>query len=194
MTGVQVFKWFCKEQKIMPLMRQIYYAVRPTDISWKAPLTYISFDEYIKTLIENYGFGDLLIRLENAYYFKIGWDKYEKFSRENNFVNLNRKWYYFTNHNIFINEDSLKVGSEVEFVRPLWNFGNHINDDDYIKSTIIQVNPDSFSVRLNSINEDSYKNYSTSISNLRYVNTHEPLKINFYIKRKGKKYYGINRE
>ena len=194
MTGVQVFKWFCKEQKIMPLMRQIYYAVRPTDISWKAPLTYISFDEYIKTLIENYGFGDLLIRLENAYYFKIGWDKYEKFSRENNFVNLNRKWCYFTNHNILINEDSLKVGSEVEFVRPLWNIGNHINDDDYIKSTIIQVNPDSFSVRLNSINEDSYKNYSTSISNLRYVNTHEPLKINFYIKRKGKKYYGITRE
>lgn len=191
MTGVQVFKWFCKEQKIMPLIRQLYYTIRPTDNGWRNYPTYLSFDEYIGKMISSYGFVDLMIRLENAYYYKIGWNKYDEFSKQHELPNLNKKWHYFVYHNIFIDEDVLKVGSEVEYRRPLWDARE--DADDHERAIVRTIHPDGFSVRIDSLVDNSLRNFFYSISNLRDVNTHEPLKINFYIKRNRRKYYGADR-
>lgn len=193
MTRVQVFKWFCKEHKMMSLMRELYYRIRPTKTSWRQPPIYLSFDEYIDDIISSYGFIDVLSRIEYSYFLKVGWDKYNEFEKKYDMPTLKRRWIYFVRHNICIPEDTLKVGDEIAFSIPFWFNAENNRPEILTKGTIKTIQVHNTYITVDFI-DGSYRDYSINMTNLYNPETEEKLDIPFYIKRNRKKYYGADRK
>lgn len=192
MTGVQVFKWFCKEQKIMPLIRELYYEVRPTDNSWKMPPKYIGLEEYIQRMIESNGFFDLLLRFENSYYYKVGWNKFDYFRKKHGIENILRKWDYFLKNNLQICEDTFKVGDTVLVRNHYWFTVNDADAAQNIKTgKILSINIGKYTAI---VEQDDLGRREVFLNDIVKEGTIESVDINFYIKRNRKTYYGANRK
>ena len=125
MTAGQVFKWFCKEQKLMPLIREMYYVIRPYTTTYDnkkgIETTYISFDEYANNIFTKYGFISFFDIFSMAYL-----DKNRKILDYNKFVEISdkfrkkiklieTKWIYFAKNNIFILNDEIKCGNKIQY-------------------------------------------------------------------------------
>ena len=186
MTEVQIFKWFCKEQKIMPMIREMYYTIMPSTYHYengKLVGKKITFDECIRSSIEIDGFYNVFDRLENSYYYTVGWAKNDAFREKHNFNNINRKWHYFVDRNLFFDESSI-LGKELNFKRSIYTSNGIDESEEKGIVKTIEVNK-SYSLMLyntdTSINRRVYK--KQLIDNIQ---------INFYIKRKNKIYHGSN--
>ena len=125
MTATQLFKWFCKEQRITHIIHKMFHEIRPTKTMFnKGSITkkYLTFEEYIDYRVDSYGFAFLLSRIMLDYFDNMrrtirDWNAYWDF-RDEFQAKLNqycRKWEYFTRNNIIINEDSIKIGDNVKF-------------------------------------------------------------------------------
>ena len=191
MTTTQLFKWFCKEQKITHIIHKMYHEIHPCkNVFGNGQIIrrYLTFDEYVKEKVSTYGFSYLLSRIVMEYMDKIRrtmncndyWDFRDKF--ESDFNSYCRRWEYFTKRNIFISENSVKNGDNIKFN----NWGN-IN-----RMTVSSLNiPEGriYGVRKTDDNREMY--YCARFEEL--LNEDEtPKEINYIIKRNRKTYNGKN--
>lgn len=184
MKVVQVFNWFCKEQKIVPLIREFFYEIKPTRMEFKdggienIPL---KFSEYIEGKIYNNNFYDLFFSIMADYRMAIcrimGYNEYAEKNRElEEKVNkINNKWNYFVKRNVKLNEDTfLKVGETVD----IRSWGRD-------KRMIIESINIPFSyIRGRYIGENQY------ISHTSFATLKDKDKLNYYIKRNRRIYNG----
>ena len=191
MTGVQAFNWFCKEQNIIPIIREIFYKVRPTSNTWKMPPTYLSFGEYIENIINSGGMSELLIRIENSYYYKVGWNNFDKFRKEHNIENLLKKWHYFVKNNLQICEDNLKIGDTISFRSHYWYAAGGDAALNNRSGKVLSINLGKYTVV---VEEDDGGRREIFINDIVNDGTTESKDIDFYIKRNRKTYYGANRK
>lgn len=124
MTNAQVFRWFCKEQKIMHLIQKMFYKIQPSKLEYTTDRIYskyITFDEYINDRSSLYGFSYLLQRILDDYKRKIrvgmALNDYYPLSEalDKKFEKINKRWEYFAKNNIQLNPDSVKVGDVINF-------------------------------------------------------------------------------
>lgn len=186
MRVVQVFNWFCKEQKIVPLAREFFYLINPIRMEYKdsgiesIPL---SFSEYIENKIYNNGFNDLFFSIMSDYRMtmcrEMSYNEYIEKSREleEKINKINNKWKYFVRNNIKLNEDTfLKVGETVD-VRS-WGRDKRM--------TIESVDVPFSYIRGRYIGENQYTSH-TSFATLK-----DKDKLSYYIKRGGRIYNGAD--
>ena len=187
MTSIQLFKWFCKEQGIMGEMFSLYHAMQPKLTTYENGgynTRALSFDEYISNTINYSGFLDLFWNIESNYRAKVRsciWER--KPINENlitdKFLRVKKNWDYFVKNNLFVDENSLKRGDTVR-----WN--NHI-------VTIKEIDKRWCNITAELATEGrGNRNVWFKFSGLRDRETNEPLKLNYYIKRKRRVYYGVN--
>lgn len=187
MDVVQVFNWFCKEQKIVHLIRKMFYTISPKIAKYQdggivyEPLTYT---QYVENGANQYGIGGILRQFVNAYFYKVGWDKYDKFCKEYKMANISNKWHYFVSHNL--NVKNMKVGDTIEYERPRWDdLGEHIREKT--RGKIVGINLDNSLITLLDEKTNTYRSIYGNQFKANNIN------LELYIKRKRKEYHGVNR-
>lgn len=201
MTDVQVFKWFCKEQGIMPHIRGMYYVSTPKRYMRERNGGFykLSFEEWIHELVSSRGFYSLLTKIGESYTCNILYSQYDNMIPSieglytDGFRKAMQRWTYFVSKNIIVDDISLKVGDIVYYKNPFkWDdpdcemvVVDHINiRDGYVSGHLHGKNPDIWE------NKRDYMN----LSQLRKLdNPHEQLEINYSIKRNRRVYNGVNR-
>jgi len=191
MNEVQVLMWFCKEQKIVHLLFKIYHETHPCRSEykqWEGVITkYISFEEYISDIIKNQGFSNLLYAIlqnykihirRNTANFEEYYPKAEELDRK--FYPIIRKWDYFVKHNIFLREDSLKVGDIIEF--------NDWGEKREVRIGSIDIG--SATVSGTRTDNESLHHSFISFKNIEY---YKDKKLEYFIKRNRRLYNGTNR-
>ncbi len=190
MTIPQVFKWFCKEQKIMPLMQKMYHTIHPYELTYtsdkKIDYKYLTFDEYIDKKIKNSGFSYVIQRIIEEYTNKIRptmsydefWTWRDEFNDE--LYGIFRKWEYFVRHNILA-DDKIERNKVYKFKN--WGTAEtiRISSYDICQGRIyghVKRNEGEmiYTIRLGDLLDDDEKE----------------LEIDFKIKRKRKIYNGRN--
>lgn len=194
MNIAQVFRWFCKEQRIMHRMIRMYHAIHPykleyvklqEELSTSCIERYLTFDEYIDYKVNTHGFSFLLTRIIEDYMHALRptmdydtfWDLRLKMEEE--FFPTIKKWEYFSRNNILL--DNLKVGDKVYF--RTWN-GNDL-------LTIGRIKISEGRIYGTIKREDRDVDYCVRIAELENPDK-TPMKYKFSIKRKRKIYYGKN--
>ena len=188
MTEVQVFKWFCKEQGIMGEIFSLFHAIEPKKMTYENG-TYetipLNFYEYIKGRITCTGFFELFWAIESAYITKVRNSRWEGKTINdklitNRFLKAKKNWDYFTKHNLFLNDESLKVGDVIK-----WNGSEvKIKEIDLRWGNIVgeRIGSQAFFGR----------NVYFKLSGCRDRESNEPLQLNYYIKRNRRIYNGVN--
>ena len=180
MNKKEIFLKFCKINGITPLVMAEFYK--------KKPQLWIFHKESGKYFLETVHFDDFFNCLSrcNSFSWLFGTLSSKIFSREyrnsKDYEKLSRKWNYFVNKNVFIQEDSLKVGDKVL-----------ITDWDSTKEGEVKgllINSDS--VKISYFNET----YNRTCELIRPFNTIVEINgkkpdIKYYIKYK-RKVYGRN--
>ena len=194
MVDAQVFRWFCKEQKIIPKIREMYYEINPyiSKYSVEEGLTSenISFNEYIHNIINLNGFlssfDALLSYYKRAKYKKIGnFVEYEICAKkiDNDFRAVRKKWKYFVNNCIMIDESTLKVGDVVSIKSFGGLQGFMIDIIDICNSRLIGRR----------YRDGNLETLSWTTSLFSTIDKNGTINgIKFYIKRNGKEYHGSN--
>lgn len=176
MTEKEIFLKFCKLNKMMPYLVGKFYSSKVCDIMFDCKLNmYINrplmFNEYFEKITKfssmNSLFFDVFSRLTNYGYN--GNEEYRKSVR---------KWDYFVKNNLFINENSLKVGDVVE----ARNFPGQIAKLKVEKISIPHSNITGY--------DENNKKRIVNFSDVFTVNG-EAFKPNYYFKIR-RKLYGIN--
>ena len=191
MTIPQLFKWFCKEQKLMPQMQKMYYSIHPCHISYSKDnglyTKYLTFNEYVERMVKNNGFPFLLRKLFDEYASNMRptmnynefWVWYPNFMKE--FEPYFKKWEYFAKNNLIMEDERIKVGNELKY-----NSWGNVHD---IKVTSIDVSQWRICGNIK-VGERTLET-TTNIGELVDENN-SPLKLDFTIKRKRKMYHGQN--
>lgn len=184
MDILQIFFWFCKEQKIMDIVFKMYESHRPQawhvdkphDIHSLGYFKDMSMAEFLKESFRKNSLFDALSDLEHYNTLKRDSLIHERFMK------ARRKWNGFCRNNIFYVDDYVKEGDFIEYTDI---FGEEIKG---IVTNVPKKLGEYITIKL----EDSVLN--------RYLPpSYEVMKINgekkepkFYIKRK-RKIYGINK-
>jgi len=188
MRVVQVFNWFCKEQKIVPLVREFFYSISPTRMEYKdggiesIPL---SFSEYIENKIYNNSFYDLFFSILADYRLnmcrRMSYDVYARkyVDLEKKIDRINRKWNYFVKRNLSLSDDTfLKVGETVDVKS--WGVDKRM--------TIERVDLPFSYIRGKYVGE----NQNTYTSHTAFGTLKDKDKLNYYIKRNRRVYNGAD--
>lgn len=192
MTNSQVFRWFCKEQRITHLIHRMYNKIQPCKLECEGNALkdrYLTFDEYIDDMVSAYGFPYLLDRIISAYKSKMRlgmkFNEYYTFAIQltKKFEKFNRKWEYFVKNNIQL-EESIKIGDIVKFkdwddIREM-----KVTSTDFYQSLIYG------NVISNNRNWDG-REYTVSFGNMIDKNG-KHIKQNYLIRRNKKIYHGTN--
>ena len=197
MTPTQVFNWFCKEHNVMANIMMIYHVSHPrcnvyTD--GKIETKYLTYDEFIENKLKNGNFADLFMNVQNAYLYTIGWQKYDEYSKRIGLEGLNRKWRYFAKNNIFIDDDCVKVGDDIDFTVSAWRRWNNADaflDDEVHKGRVDSINIGDSTITIYDYVDNQYRTYYANEfldKNTKVFN----FDLKFYIKRNRRKYYGRN--
>ena len=192
MTSAQIFRWFCKEQKVMHMIQKIYYEIHPYQITHDnlnhdIIRKFINFDKYIEDKINDFGFYKLLLRILDDYSSEMRrripfvefceWRK--KFMEDN--AKLLKKWDYFANNNITLADMNLIIGKN--FIYRNWGEYKHLT------VTSIDV-PNGI---VHGIVKFINIGYPTSVRICNLIGENDKkVKINFSIKRNRKVYHGKN--
>lgn len=190
MTATQIFIWFCKEQRIMHNIRKMYYEIQPHKYKLIGGIfskEFIDFDEYILTKVKHQGFSGLMERIFddycNSFRTKMPYAEYYplccKIFKDNR--DLFKRWNYFVNNNIILNDSRIKVNSTVKYKS--W----HDFQDFIIESIDIAHGMIYGTV----VTNDESLQTAISFSNL-ICNDFKPLEIVFSIKRNRRIYNGKN--
>ena len=190
MTNAQVFRWFCKEQKIMHLIQKMYYKIQPIKIEYDIDngglySKYISFDEYISNRINAFGFSYLFQRILSDYKQKLRnempFSQYYPFCEnlDKKFEKIDKKWEYFAKNNIKVSQDSMKVGDIINF-------------KDYGDARKMKVGCiDLYSGRIVGKLQTNGRSYGTFMAYL--TDEHgEKMTLDFLIRRNKKVYHGVD--
>lgn len=188
MTISQVFRWFCKEHKIMHKIQQMYYELHPYEVVLKddgsLSQKYLTFDEYVNNSVSNLGFVYFMERFMDEYRSRVRskkeyidyWDWYTKFSEENQYII--RKWHYFAKNNIVLDSDWMKQGATLRC--------RHYNCPREVVVNSINVSENRVTVHSNT-------NLTYGVRLCDFVDEEgNKLEINYAIKRNRKVYYGKN--
>ena len=189
MTAAQVFNWFCKEQRIMPIIREMYYTSRPHNQKYGNGgiiTEYLSLEEFMNSRLGMHGMTGMFSNLTHTFYYSVGWAKYDEFRDKYNIPNIEKKWLYFVKNNVHVKEDCLKIGDVIEYDYRHWGeVGNIVHEKR--KGKVVSINLVGMTVMLQDIDD---KRYCTLYSN----NLKESgIELDFYIKRNRKEYYGVDR-
>lgn len=187
MTAAQIFRWFCKEQKIMHKMREMYYDMHPYKVNYNSldiSKRYLTFDEYITNKVMMYGFNKLILIDFIDDYMRFFFSEKRPFTsywgfRDKLFTYFNKpmtRLDYFGKNNVFLNENNFKIGSFLTFNGKL----------RVIKTSSCNISNGLFEGVIHS-NGEKYDGYIR----FRDINDGEKI-LDFFIKRKGKVYYGKN--
>ena len=168
----------------------MYYEIQPCKTNYDSTFkkVYLTFDEYIDSKVEFYGFSYLLDRILSDYKTKLRsgmkFEDYYTISVQltQKFRPFNKKWEYFVKHNIQLH-NGVKVDDEIEFQ----------GFDSIHKLKVCDINFNMGYIRGNLIANDQYNglSYNVSIGNIKLVNG-SPKKIEYQIRRKKKVYNGSN--
>lgn len=191
MTIPQLFKWFCKEQKIMHIIRNMYYVIHPYDIVYSPggsiEYKYLTFDEFIEKRIKIYGFSYALQRVVDEYANKMRstmsysdfLDWHDKlFSEVLN--RIFRKWEYFVSNNIIM-DDKIQKNKIFKF--------NHWGNIENIRVISYDIKQG----RINGyVKRDEIEMLYTIMLHELLDDDEKKLEIGFKIKRNRKLYNGKN--
>lgn len=192
MTNTQVFRWFCKEQKIMHLIQKMFYKMQPTNLEYKDGqicYRYIDFNEYIDNRVSSYGFTYLLQRILEDYKRKLrgemSFADYYSLSQalDRKFDKFNKRWEYFVKNNIQVNPNFLKIGDIAKFK----DFG----DEKTLRIGSIDLTYGRIWGRTIEDDESLERSYGVYTSSL-LDNNGKKLPIRYMIKRNRKVYYGAD--
>ena len=178
MNILQVFFWFCKEQKLMDIMFKMYRERKPrvwvNDYVNGAYFKRVSLKEFLELKIEHYGLTDLFWNLQsrNALIFEN--PRYKK---------ARSKWNAFSRNNVMFSDDYIKIGDRVE--------GTERYNTNY--SGVVTSIPKIFYGNVNIMTDDG-KEMTVSIFRSYNIKINgEEKKLSFYIKR-NRKVYGISKK
>ena len=189
MTAAQVFNWFCKEQRIIPIIREMYYRGRPRNQKYalEGVITeYLSLEEFMNSRLGMHGMSGMFSNLTHTFYYSVGWNKYDEFREKYDIPSIEKKWNYFVKHNVLVKEDCLKIGDVIEYNYRHW--GN-VGDIVYEKrrGRVVTINLYGMSVTLQNVEDNTY--YTLYANNFK----ENGIELDFYIKRNRRKYYGVDR-
>ena len=189
MTTAHIFNWFCKEQKIIPIIREMYYIGRPRNQKFSKYgiiNEYLSLEEYMNSRLDLHGLNGLFSNLIHVYFNAVGWNKYDEFRDKYNIPNIEKKWLYFVKNNVHVKEDCLKIGDVIEYDYRHWGeVGDIVHEKR--KGKVVSINLLGMAVTIQDIDD---KRYNT----LYFNNLKESgIELDFYIKRNRKEYYGVDR-
>ena len=199
MTATQVFKWFCKEQKITGTIINMINTINPRKVV-KNEWVHMSFHEYYENIVRMYGFGYSLEKIMDDYcdaLLRKQATSYDRYYQEKNiFYEKNRKiinkWRYFSDNNIIMNPDILKVGDTISFDKT-WKKGEIVIDK--IRLAYYEVVGTVKDDNINSHMPIGYlSNNCNSHMPIGYLRDNQGNKIvpSYIIKRKRKTYYGVS--
>lgn len=196
MTPTQVFNWFCKEHNVMANIMMIYHVSHPRCNVYrdgKIETKYLTYEEFIENKLNNGNFADLFMNVQNAYLYTVGWQKYDEYSKRIGLEGLNRKWRYFAKNNIFIDDKSVKVGDEIDFLVSAWRRwdANPPFDEEVHKGRVDLINIGDSTITIYDYVDNQYRTYYANEfldKNTKVFN----FDLKFYIKRNRRKYYGRN--
>ena len=196
MTAAQVFKWFCKEQGIVANIMNMYNTVRPSYNTYDnggIQTKYLTYDEYIAIKLRNSNFVDLFERITSDFLFKVGWGKYDYYVDKWNLRNITKKWRYFAMHNIYINENCLKVGDNITFRVSDWRrwHENHALMDTLHRGRVDTLQVGNGVMVIWDYVDNRHKTYYSNEIFDRDNGVFD-FDLNFYIKRNRRTYYGRN--
>jgi len=185
MDEVQVFMWFCKENKLNSLIRELYYKINPchhrlSDGSLIVRET-MTFKEYISNAIHREGFVELINRITYDYYRSRGFNDYRALMKRLSISHIRQKWAYFVEHNIFICDECVKIGDS-------------LNVTLLTRSEDVKIEVSSIDIPNCRVLAKDYVNgyFSRSIHFNYIFKTRDDgtYDVKYYIKKKGKLYYG----
>ena len=202
MTDVQVFKWFCKEQRIMANIRGMYYVCSPKRYSSRIRdngVIKLTFEQWIHEIIATRGFKGILGRIVESYNCNSAYNRYDKNAViidglvTDNFKKAIKHWNYFVSNNLVLDESCLKVGDIVSYKNPfLWNeettekiIIDNINiKDGYVSGHL-----------LGTVGEDwkDKRDFMTLNSLRKTDNLKEELEMSYSVKRNRRIYNGANK-
>lgn len=193
MTATQLFKWFCKEQRITHIIHKMFHETHPTKIMYDKGLItkkYLTFEEYVDYRVDCYGLSLLLHRIIVDYFDSMkltirDWNAYWEFRDEfqAKLSQYCKRWEYFVRHNIIINENSVKIGDNINFK----DFGHVCN------ITITEISVPNTRIYGKVISSIDGKELEYCVKFGELLNEDEtPKMINYSIKRKRKIYNGKN--
>jgi hypothetical protein len=107
MSALEVFFWFCKEQKIMDIIFKKYHKKTPKVFKYSENGVPYQSNLSLKDAIDycaSYGFNDIFWRL-----FSSGIDENERYRK------ARTKWNSFVKNNILFSDKFVKVGDTIEF-------------------------------------------------------------------------------
>ena len=189
MTAAEVFNWFCKEQNIIPIIRELYYYARPREQRYTKEgiiTEYLTLENYMNRKFEQHGMSCLFESLVHSCYYTVGWEKYDEIREKYNISNIEKKWLYFVKNNVHVKEDCLKIGDVIEYDYRHWGeVGDIVHEKRNGK--VVSINLVGMTVTLQDIDD---KRYNTLYSNKL---KESGIELNFYIKRNRKEYYGVDR-
>ena len=188
MDEVQVFMWFCKENKLNPLIRELYYKINPCSHhlsnGYSIVREVMTFKEYISNIIHRNGFIDVFTRIIHDYYCYNGWNAYAVLMERFDLSRVKQKWVYFVEHNIFICDECMKIGDSL-----------NVTCLPHSRDAKIEVS--SIDIPNCRVLAKDYVNghFSRSIHFSYIFKTRDDgtYDAKYYIKRKGKLYYGQNK-
>jgi hypothetical protein len=133
------------------------------------------------------------MNVQNTYLYTIGWQKYDEYSKRVGLEGLNRKWRYFAKNNIFIDDDCVKVGDDIDFTVSAWRRldANALLDDEVHKGRVDSINIGDSTITIYDYVDNQYRTYYANEfldKNTKVFN----FDLKFYIKRNRRKYYGRN--
>ena len=185
MDEVQVFMWFCKENKLNSLIRELYYKINPchhrlssgTSIVKKA----MTFKEYISNTIHRNGFIELINRITYDYYCSRGLNDYEALMKRFGISRIRQKWAYFVEHNIFICDECVKIGDSLNVTC--------ISPSRDLKIEVSSIDIPNCRVLAKDYVDGCYFR-SVHFSYVFKTRDDGTYDVKYYIKKKGKLYYG----
>ena len=188
MTISQVFRWFCKEQKIMHLIQEMYYKIQPLKrniVNGVFKNEYMTFDEYVESKFSYYGFNYIFQSILDDYRCSLTKNKpyyeYIDICKEfdEKYKNHIKRWDYFAKNNIELNDKVNKIGDTIYFR----DWGNGIKS---MKVTSVDL----YGGRIYG-SFRGQKCYGIYLSYLTDASGNH-INLNYKIKRKRKVYYGAS--
>lgn len=184
MDSVQVFNWFCKEQKIIDFVRTLFYLAKPKKIHFNGKnMEYkpLSYTEYISDKIENNGFDNIFFSMVNDCRWNFSYGAYDEHRKmmenfDKKACEIYKKWNYFIKNCVKVDENSF------------------LREGNVIKSACLGNN---LNLKISSIDIPNCNLSGNEVSNGRNIwipfsYIREDEKIKFYIKRKRRIYNGSN--
>ena len=177
MSALEVFFWFCKEQKIMDIIFKKYHEKTPK--AWKHSENggIYQYNLSLKDAIDycaSYGFDSIFWRLFSY-----------KINENERFKKAKAKWSSFVKNNILFSDKFVKVGDTIEF--------NHEWQTHKIINGIVSEIPKNFNGSVIVRTADGNAEILVNLLNRPILKINgEKRTPEFYIKRR-RKLYGVNK-